>query len=282
MRLRPLTDAAAEIEIVDGLLMRAYRFSSRRRDLEAYLAAQPDGWFVIVDRGEIVAVAGALAYGSFCWLGLVATDPVRQREGLASKLSARLVAWAHDKGCKTIALEASAAGRPLYERLGFRMVGETLELSPPSDVAPRKPASAVRRCANRVEELVALDEQIFGGDRGRLLHALSHDKDCRCYVATYDDRLAGYLFGRTRLLGPGCARTADVACDLVHAALSDGDARTMIEPQHLLLPIESRHLDALLSLGFRIQRRLPHMRLGNPVLPGKRDLLLAQTSYAAG
>jgi Acetyltransferase (GNAT) family/Acetyltransferase (GNAT) domain len=260
--------------------MEAYGFPSRRSELELYLAAQPDGWVVIGHGDEIVAVGGALAYGPFCWIGLVATDPARRREGLATKLSAHLVDWAHARGCTTIALDASEAGRPVYERLGFRVVGETVELSPPT-IAYTPSGVALPRIDN-VEQLLALDRRIFGGDRARLLRALSREENARCYVATNGNEPAGYLFARKRLLGPGCASTDDVAHELVSAALADRAATDDTGERRLLLPIESRYLDALGRLGLSVQRRLAHMRLGDPRLPGQRDELLAQTSYAAG
>jgi GNAT superfamily N-acetyltransferase len=280
--LRPLRGVPTELAQVDRLLMKAYNVPSRRSDLETYLAAQPDGWFVVVDGDEIVAVGGALAYGSFCWLGLVATDPARQREGLATKISAHLIDWAHELSCATIALDASRAGRAVYERLGSRVVGETVELSLPCPPPGEKPSSAVCRRVEDVDRLVALDRRIFGGDRARLLRALRHEDAARCYVAMTGDAPAGYLFARKRLLGPGCARTEDVDRDLVHAALVDRAATGGMGEQRLLLPVESRYLDELCRLGLRVERRLAHMRLGDPLLPGEREELLAQTSYAAG
>jgi GNAT superfamily N-acetyltransferase len=262
--------------------MTAYAFPSRRSELELYLAAGPDGWFVIGDGGEIVAVGGALAYGSFCWIGLIATDPARRRQGLATKISLHLVDWAHGMGCTTIALDASRVGRPVYERLGFRAVGETVELSLPSAMPADKPSSAALSRSDDVERLLALDRGVFGGDRAPLLRALRLQHDASCYVATNGDEPAGYLFARKRLLGPGCARNDVIARDLVRAALTDRAATGDTRVQRLLLPIESRYLDVLCRLGLRVERRLTHMRLGDPVLPGARDQLLAQTSYAAG
>ncbi|HET7855339.1 MAG TPA: GNAT family N-acetyltransferase, partial [Gaiellaceae bacterium] len=237
-------------------------------------------WLVVDDAGEIVAVGGALAYGSFCWIGLVATHPARQRQGLATKVSAQLIGWAHGLGCKTIALDASEAGRPVYERLGFRVVGKTAELSIPV-FAGRKPSSVACLRREDVEQLLVLDRRIFGGDRARLFRAL-RQKDARCYVAKNGDEPVGYLFARKRLLGPGCARNDGIAGNLVRAALADRAPMSDTAEQRLLLPTESRYLDVLFRLGLRVERRLAHMRLGDLRLPGERDQLLAQFSYAAG
>lgn len=282
LKLRPLADAPADLSRVDRLVMNAYNFPSRRSELEMYVAAQPDGWFVLVDRDEIVAVGGAVAYGAFCWVGLVATEPARQREGLATRISAHLVAWARARGCRTIALDASQAGRPVYERLGFHVVGETTELSLPRATADLKPSPTVDRVTGGVGKLLALDRRIFGGDRARLLHAIARQEDASCYVAAEGGDVAGYLFARKRLLGPGVARGERTARDLVRVALLNRSRRGETGDQRLLVPIESRYLDVLRGLGLRIERRLAHMRLGDPVLPGERGQLLAQTSFAAG
>lgn len=262
--------------------MEAYNVPSRRTELEMYLAAQPDGWFALVDGSEIVSVGVGFRYGSFCWLGLVATKPNRQRQGLATKISAHLVDWARQHGSTTIALDASEAGRRVYEQLGFRVVGETTELSPPPEVAVEKPSRTVCCDTRDVERLLALDRRIFGGDRAGLLRSLSRQADARCHVAVTGDEVVGYLFVRNRLVGPGVARNADTARDLLRAALIDRQRAETSAEQRLLVPVESHYLDVASRLGFRIERRLAHMRLGDDVLPGERRELLAQTSYAAG
>jgi GNAT superfamily N-acetyltransferase len=282
LKLRRLADAPADLSSVDRLVMEAYNVPSRRRELEMYLAAQPDGWFVLVDGSEIVSVGGGFRYGSFCWLGLVATKPTRQRQGLATRISTHLVDWARRRGSTTIALDASEAGRRVYEQLGFRVVGETTELSLPPVVADEKAPSTVRCDTRTVEQLLALDRRIFGGDRAGLLRSLSRQADARCYFALNGDEEVGYLFVRNRLVGPGVAWDADIARDLLRAAIIDRRRTSVSEEQRLLLPVESRYLDVASRLDFRIERRLAHMRLGDPVLPGKRRELLAQTSFAAG
>ena len=54
----------------------------------------------------------------------VATLPHAQRRGLAAAILQRLLLDARERGQQTASLQASQAGRPLYERLGFASVGE--------------------------------------------------------------------------------------------------------------------------------------------------------------
>jgi GNAT superfamily N-acetyltransferase len=279
--IRLLQNSGSDLEQADRLLMAAYRPPSWRREVEVYLRTQPDGWFVVADGDEIVAMAGALAYGSFCWVGLVATRPDRQRQGLATRLSAHLVDWAGARGCSTVALDANDNGRPVYERLGFQAVGDTLALIAP-DSLPERDRNGLR--VDRVEdvdEILPLDRSVFGGDRSSLLRAVREIESPEIHVIREATGPAGFLFARERLLGPGCARTAEVGEDLVRAAL-DGQASPPGEEIRMLVPMECESTNTLIKLGFREQRRLTHMRLGEPGLPGKRNRLLAEVSFAAG
>ena len=297
-----MQNAPAELERVDRLLITAYNAPTRRAELALYLRVQPDGWFVLADGDEIVSVAGAISYGSFCWVGLVATDPGYRGRGLAGRLSAHLVDWAWQRGCKTVALDASEAGRPVYERLGFQVAGFTAELEllalaggdggladgerAGDGGRPGGGGGSPGRAARAVTgagELVALDLDVFGADRSALLWALSEDGERRCYGLPGGGGLAGYVFAGPGGLGPGCARDEAAAAALAGAALRD--AAAWADPAtrgRVLVPAESDYLPTLLGLGLAERRRLTHMRLGEQVLPGERHRLLAQTSYAAG
>jgi GNAT superfamily N-acetyltransferase len=54
----------------------------------------------------------------------VATRPEDRGKGLASTILKRLLLEAKQRGRKTASLQASQKGKPVYERLGFRTVGE--------------------------------------------------------------------------------------------------------------------------------------------------------------
>jgi GNAT superfamily N-acetyltransferase len=272
-----MRDTATELDRVDDLLTLAYGTASRRREIELYLAAQPDGWFVIEQDDAPVAVAGCLAYGPFCWLGLVATHPDVRGRGLAKRISQHLVDWSAARGCDTVVLDASALGRPVYERLGFVTTGWTVELAPDPARAPATGPLAARGTPADVAEIAALDTAVFGGDRSELLCTFAGGYADACFVTRdRDGRIDGYLFARERLIGPGSAPDADAAAALVRAALAlPGERR-------LLVPAESAHLATLESLGLVEQRRLAHMRRGRLELPGARDRLIAQLSFATG
>jgi ribosomal protein S18 acetylase RimI-like enzyme len=75
--------------------------------------------------GTIGAVAMAFDHGhqdTAVWF--VATRPDAQRQGLAAEVMRALLHEAAERGNRTASLQSSAAGRRLYESLGFAAVGE--------------------------------------------------------------------------------------------------------------------------------------------------------------
>jgi GNAT superfamily N-acetyltransferase len=275
--LRAMRETEDELVHVDELLTLAYGSASRRPELDIYLTARPTSWCVVEQDGQLLAVAGCLAYGGFAWLGLVATHPDARGRGLASQVSQHLVDWALARGCPTVALDASISGRSVYERLGFQQVGSTAELlrpagSPAPDGERAEPASN-----GDLDDIVAFDRGAFGGDRATLLRGLAGDPRAAWYATRRPDgRLSGYLLARGQLIGPAAAVDEASARRLVRAAV---DGRS---DQRVLAPEGSAYLETLLELGFVEQRRLAHMRIGELGLSQTRSRLLAQLSYATG
>jgi hypothetical protein len=104
-------------------------------------------------------------------MGLVGTHPAVRGRGHATRLSEHLVAWSYAKGCRTVALDASRLGRPIYERLGFRPVGSTVQLAPTRMQAARNPEVTVSPLTSAdQEQVLGLDAGVFGGDRRRPSH----------------------------------------------------------------------------------------------------------------
>ncbi len=64
------------------------------------------------------------------------TRPAYRRQGIGSRILAALVAHAQARGIRTITLEATTAGRPLYAAHGFEPMPYEMELSQ-DELSPR-------------------------------------------------------------------------------------------------------------------------------------------------
>lgn len=87
--------------------------------------ARPPGLVAYAARagGHVAAVACVVHEDGDCGVSLVATVPEARGRGLCSELLRLALREAHAAGCVTTSLEATALGQPVYERLGYRVLG---------------------------------------------------------------------------------------------------------------------------------------------------------------
>ena len=83
--------------------------------------------------GQAVATIVTLDHGADCEIWSVATLPEARGRGLATALMRQGLWDAREGGCETSTLQATAAGRPIYERLGYVDLGalQMWEFRPP-------------------------------------------------------------------------------------------------------------------------------------------------------
>ena len=77
--------------------------------------------------GEPVSCMMTHDHAGDCAIELVATLPEARGRGLAGALLHRSLVDAREHGCETTSLQATSAGAPVYERLGYRTLG-TLQM----------------------------------------------------------------------------------------------------------------------------------------------------------
>jgi len=126
-----LIDATADLDAVRTILIDGFFEGDPdgRSLIEATFAdpqtvAGPDiGVFLADVDGRPGSVAGAWMLGPDAAIGWVATIPEARRRGLGAAVTGRAVEHAFDQGAELVVLESSPSGRPVYERLGFTVVG---------------------------------------------------------------------------------------------------------------------------------------------------------------
>lgn len=114
--------AAGPVAAAAGLNDLAYGYA-----VDAFAAAftRESGirWRFAFAGDEPVSCVGTIEAGDDCCVTGVATSPEHGRRGLASWLLHCALAEARERGCATANLRASAAGAPVYARLGFADLG---------------------------------------------------------------------------------------------------------------------------------------------------------------
>lgn len=272
------------LDEIDALLMRAYESGSRRSGVKRYLAVENAGWVLVRAGDRVVGVGGYVGYptGGFGWIGLVATDPDVARRGYGRVVTRALVDRLAALGCGSV-LDGSAKGAPLYEGMGFVDHGRSrLYLAPTGIVRARAVPPGVR--SSTIGEVglngvAAYDAVAFGADRSSLLGFLSDTYVGRnVVICGVDGRVVGYGIAQDRAIGPVVAdddRTGELIFDSLRRLPWEG-------PPSLIVPPDSSFSPALESMGFVLQRSLRRQHLGIGTLPGRRELLRAQTGFGEG
>ena len=91
-------------------------------DWQRLLALEPAGCFVAEWDGQPVGTTCVTRFDTIAWISMVLVDAAHRGRGIGTQLMRHAIAWLDQCGARTVRLDATALGRPVYEKLGF--VGE--------------------------------------------------------------------------------------------------------------------------------------------------------------
>lgn len=191
--------------------------------LEDWAFAMKVGQGFVMARGdEVIGTAAWFPNGdAYATVGMIIVSGKAQGHGFGARLVDALLSAA---GTRTILLNSTPEGQPLYERRGFRAVGRIHQHqgipkgrheAPPSDLVRAMQPSDF-------DAIARLDRQATGFERPPLLRLLVEAGEAQ--VLLRDGKVAGYaitrLFGRGYVVGPVVAETTAKARLLIEAALA--------------------------------------------------------------
>ena len=128
-----------EMGFRDAAVLERVAAVSREYFTEALRAGTYLGWMAEESNGRVVGGGGMVVAewpgypgenrAKRSWILNMYTEPGARRVGVARRLMEAMIEWCRDEGYGSVSLHASAAGRPLYESMGFQPTNEmTLQL----------------------------------------------------------------------------------------------------------------------------------------------------------
>lgn len=214
--------------------------------------------------GKLAASAGiAIHGGRIGWICMVLVTPSEQRKGLATQLLGWAIERCTERGL-IAGLDATPAGRRVYEKLGFLDVYgvKRLQRGGGSRAAAVSMNPNVHKAgAGELAAIAEFDAPRFGADRSPLLERWHLRQPGLAYVAL-DGRLTGYCLARegrnATHVGPLVADDDATAIALLEAALTKIDGPCFID-----VPDRQERLQSWLEdQGFVIQRPFTRMLIG--------------------
>ena len=280
MNIRLITEF--DFEAAERIMQAAFAITeSRMNDMRAYFALQSESFFLAEIDGEPAGMVGAVNYGSFAFVGMMAVNPRFQHQGLGYVLMERLLARIEEWKVPVISLDASAAGAGLYPRFGFKDFDKvlSLQLTGPRPICSM-PKEVQALGSKDLDILTEFDRPLFGGNRGPVLKALLRDFQGRAYGVFFKSgQLKGYVFAQPTRLGPWVALDPESAELLLRAALS---LAPDYNPSVILPEVNAAGGKLLEHFGYQIKLVNRHMYRGRLPLPGQRVFFYGQTSFGLG
>ncbi len=189
VRIRPMSDA--DVDPAAAVLLRG-DWGDRKAFFAWAMAQSACRPFVADDDGTVIGTGVATANGRVGWIGTIFVDAERRGAGLGRALTTRVIDDLEERGCRTLVLIATDAGRPVYERLDFGLLEAQVHFSidglpagpEPSAVRPFQPAD--------FDEVGALDAAATGEDRSALLAGFASAETARVAVGP-DGGIEGFL-----------------------------------------------------------------------------------------
>ena len=243
-------------------------------DWDCFLESSPRGCFAAEVEGKVVGTAATIVYEErFAWIGMVLVDPEFRGGGIGTRLLEKAVDHLDAIGIRIMKLDATPAGRPIYQKLGFK---DEYEIERWLLKRPVAEAATAPRPYPVSDAVLQLDREIFGADRSLLLRSLGSENPDFALVLEQAGEIVGYTFGRRGTLadhlGPWMARDEKTAATLLDEFLKNSRREAVFVDA-----LRDRQFmsDVLLARRFKVSRPLTRMVRGPNTFPGRPDLLCA-------
>jgi GNAT superfamily N-acetyltransferase len=232
---------------------------------------------------RLAGTATAMNYeNKIAWIGMVLVDKSLRGLGAGRMLLEHIIGKL--RHIKSVKLDATPAGEPLYTKLGFkpeyklfRMQRDAGNFS--SAVSPIENVCSIDK--KIFEDIIRLDKAAFGADRSYLLNNLVNNYPEKAFCIK-DKNGIGYIFGRDGSLfcyiGPVIADSQKTAECLILKAFESvtGQSSCVDVPEY-----REELIKWLESMGFAIQRHFIRMYLNTNPFPGelKNQYLISGPEY---
>jgi predicted N-acetyltransferase YhbS len=261
IRIRPMTFA----DIPLGMQLKQQAgWNQTEKDWSRFLELEPEGCFVAELDGALAGTATTCTFGPVAWVAMVLVDAALRGQGIGKALMGHALDFLDARGVRSVRLDATPLGRPLYEKLGFaaeyqltRYEGSPLVTEPVNQCVPARP--------EHLDGLVELDRVVTTTGRDKLLRRLFAEFPGGVRVVEVSGRVEGFVMARPGarawFIGPCIGSGLAGPCLIVDAL-----GRFAGQPVYLDIPADNPVANRLAAdRGLTVQRHLLRMGRGQKV-----------------
>ena len=257
-------------------LSRQVGWNQTESDWRRFISMEPEGCFVAELDGSPVGTTTTCVFGhQVAWIAMVLVDKNVRGRGIGTGLLKHALDYLKERKVGTVRLDATPAGRPIYEKLGFvpeyelarfeGMVGD-LRLTIADCRLPIEKLKIESRKSKIVfPDLIEFDHRMTGTDRAKMLSRLFEEFPELVRCVRQGNKVEGYAAARPGAnaiqAGP-CIATASAGPSL----LSDTLNRCAGKPVFVDIPLDNaRAVKIAESSGLKVQRCFTRMCLGERI-----------------
>jgi len=245
-------------------LSRQAGWNQLESDWLRFMNMEPEGCFVAELDGCSVGTTTTCIFENVAWIAMVLVDKDSRGRGVGKTLLKHSLDFLDGRKVKTVRLDATAAGRPIYEKLGFVPEYELVRfqgISRPGKTGPILTEAMPELFADMIE----LDRRMTGTNRAKILSLLFKEFPENARIRTLHDKIDGFVTMRPGAnavqIGP-CIASMNAG----PALLSDALNRCAGYAVFVDMPTVNAHAMKIAeSHGLQIQRRFTRMCRGERI-----------------
>ena len=245
-------------------LSRQAGWNQTKADWLRFIDMQPGGCFVAELNGCSVGTTTTCVFDDIAWVAMVLVDKNTRGQGIGTKLLRHSLDFLNARKVKTVRLDATDLGRPIYEKLGFVPEYELARFEGISRLSETTPAVS-EAMPELFTDMIEFDSLMTGTDRAKMLGRLFNEFPRNIRILTDGDRIEGFVTLRPGAnaiqVGP-CTATINAG----PALLSDALDRCAGKAVFVDIPTGNVHaVNIAESSGLKIQRRFTRMCRGERI-----------------
>jgi GNAT superfamily N-acetyltransferase len=245
-------------------LSRQAGWNQTESDWLRFMNMEPEGCFVAELDGCSVGTTTTCIFDQVAWIAMVLVDEGSRRKGVGTALLKHSLDYLERRQVKTIRLDATRTGQPVYEKLGF--VPE-YELARFEGIArPGKTGPVITEAVPKLfTDMIEFDRQMTRTNRAKLLGALFREFPRNVRILRHHNKTDGFITMRPGAnaiqIGP-CIATMNAGPALL------SDALYRCAGKAVFVDMPTGNIEAVKiaeSRGLQIQRRFTRMCRGEKI-----------------
>jgi GNAT superfamily N-acetyltransferase len=245
-------------------LSRQAGWNQTESDWRRFISMEPDGCFVAEFNGSPVGTTTTCVFGhQVAWIAMVLVDKSARGKGIGTGLLKHVLDYLKERKVGTIRLDATPAGRPIYEKLGFVPEYELARYEgvPILD----RPSSLVPHPSPLASDIIEFDRRMTATDRTKMLSKFFEEFPELVRCVKRNDKVEGYIAARPGAnaiqIGP-CIATESTGAPLLSDALNRCEGKQVFVD----IPLDNAPAVKIAeSSGLGVQRCFTRMCLGERI-----------------